>query len=118
MSDLVQLRAFGRGGTKAAGGPAPAAPTGARLAYVETYGCQMNVADTEMVLGMLHGAGYARTEDPTRADLILLNTCAVRENAEERVFARASQLAQRRERPGAARPILGITGCMAEHLKG
>jgi tRNA-2-methylthio-N6-dimethylallyladenosine synthase len=112
MSDLVQLRRPGKA-------PAPAPEGATRLAsvYIETYGCQMNVADTEMVLGMLHAAGYGRTEDPARADLILLNTCAVRENAEERVFARASQLAQRRERPD-ARPILGITGCMAEHLKG
>jgi tRNA-2-methylthio-N6-dimethylallyladenosine synthase len=112
MSDLVQLRRPTPRADEAA-----ASASGKRLAYVETYGCQMNVADTEMVLGMLHAAGYARTEDATRADLILLNTCAVRENAEERVFARASQLAQRRER-GDARPILGITGCMAEHLKG
>ena len=85
----------------------------AKLAYVETYGCQMNVADTEMVLGLLQRGGYGRTEDPTRADLILINTCAVREKAEERVFARTSILA------AAARPdvVLGVTGCMAEHLK-
>jgi len=87
-----------------------------RLAYVETYGCQMNVADTEMVLGMLHRAGYGRTEDPAQADLILINTCAVREKAEERVFGRASVLAQHKAR--APHVVLGITGCMAEHLKG
>ncbi len=108
MSDLVQLRR-----------PAPAshpdaAPAGARLAYVETYGCQMNVADTDMVLGMLQRAGYGRTEDPAHADLILINTCAVREKAEERVFARASILAHTKARPDT---VLGITGCMAEHLK-
>jgi tRNA-2-methylthio-N6-dimethylallyladenosine synthase len=114
MSDLVQLRPFGRAKPDA-GDAKPAASPDARLAYVETYGCQMNVADTEMVLGMLHGAGYARTDDPARADLILLNTCAVREKAEERVFARASQLAEHKEGRGA---VLGITGCMAEHLKG
>ena len=94
----------------------PAVTSGAannKLAYVETYGCQMNVADTEMVLGLLQRGGYARTEDPARADLILINTCAVREKAEERVFARTSMLA------AAARPdvVLGLTGCMAEHLK-
>jgi tRNA-2-methylthio-N6-dimethylallyladenosine synthase len=117
MSDLVQLRTPGRATpTRDEGGAgAPARGDAARLAYVETYGCQMNVADTEMVLGMLHAAGYGRTEDPARADLILLNTCAVREKAEERVFARASELAQHRARRGA---VLGITGCMAEHLKG
>jgi len=68
-----------------------------------------------MVLGLLHGAGYGRTEDPARADLILLNTCAVREKAEEKVYARASMLAAHKARPGV---VLGITGCMAEHLKG
>jgi tRNA-2-methylthio-N6-dimethylallyladenosine synthase len=130
MSDLVQLRPFGRAPSPApaarepeATSPAPRdAPDGAqavapatRLAYVETYGCQMNVADTEMVLGLLHGAGYARTSDPARADLILLNTCAVREKAEDRVFARASELATHKAARGA---VLGITGCMAEHLKG
>jgi len=85
-----------------------------RLAYVETYGCQMNVADTDMVLGLLHGAGYDRTEDPARAELILINTCAVREKAEEKVFARVSMLAEHKTRPDV---VLGITGCMAEHLK-
>jgi tRNA-2-methylthio-N6-dimethylallyladenosine synthase len=85
-----------------------------RLAYVETYGCQMNVADTEMVLGLLEQGGYARTEDPARADLILINTCAVREKAEERVYGRASVLSQHKAR---RQVVLGITGCMAEHLK-
>src|SRR6185503_6267281 len=85
-----------------------------RLAYVETYGCQMNGADTDLMLGLLHRGGYARTEDPTRADLILINTCAVREKAEERVFARASMLAHGRARPY---DVLDNTGFMAEHLK-
>ncbi|HVZ71832.1 MAG TPA: tRNA (N6-isopentenyl adenosine(37)-C2)-methylthiotransferase MiaB [Polyangia bacterium] len=106
MSELVQLRARPK-----AAETSTDAPASARLAYVETYGCQMNVADTEMVLGLLHASGYARTDDPARAELILINTCAVREKAEERVFARASELAQHDA-------ILGITGCMAEHLKG
>jgi tRNA-2-methylthio-N6-dimethylallyladenosine synthase len=109
MSELVQLR---RPQTSAAVPPPPR--TGARRAYIETYGCQMNVADTEMVLGMLHQAGYGRTEDPAQADLILLNTCAVREKAEERVYQRASMLAEHKARPDV---VLGITGCMAEHLK-
>jgi tRNA-2-methylthio-N6-dimethylallyladenosine synthase len=115
MSDLVSLRR--RRAPSAVAGEARAGATtmrAPRLAYVETYGCQMNVADTEMVLGLLQGAGYARTEDPARADLILLNTCAVREKAEERVYARASMLAEHKARPGV---VLGITGCMAEHLK-
>ena len=122
-SGLVQLRVRADAGKAAdAGTPAPgdavvsaprAAAPGQPAAYVETYGCQMNVADTEMVLGLLDGAGWARTDDPARADLILINTCAVREKAEERVFGRASEL-QRHKRPGV---VLGITGCMAEHLE-
>jgi tRNA-2-methylthio-N6-dimethylallyladenosine synthase len=83
--------------------------------YVETYGCQMNVADTEMVLGLLQQAGYARTMDPAEADVILLNTCAVRERAVERVRGRASTLAQ--HKLNGRRVVLGITGCMAEHLR-
>ncbi len=119
MSELIQLRTPDRSAPETGGGTT--APAETRLAYVETYGCQMNVADTEMVLGLLHGAGYGRTDDPARADLILLNTCAVREKAEERVFARASELAQYKVPRGFGAPtgpVLGITGCMAEHLKG
>jgi tRNA-2-methylthio-N6-dimethylallyladenosine synthase len=108
VSDLVQLR---RPRAAAADVDAGAAPE--KLAYVETYGCQMNVADTDMVWGLLAKGGYRRTDDPARADLILINTCAVREKAEERVFQRTSMLSH------AARPevVLGVTGCMAEHLK-
>jgi tRNA-2-methylthio-N6-dimethylallyladenosine synthase len=84
--------------------------------YVETYGCQMNVADTDLVLGLLERAGYDRTQDPSRADVILVNTCAVRERAVERVRGRASTLAQYKS--GNRRVVLGITGCMAEHLRG
>jgi tRNA-2-methylthio-N6-dimethylallyladenosine synthase len=74
----------------------------------------MNVADSDLMLGLLDRGGYARTDDPAAADLILINTCAVREKAEERVFARASMLAHGKARPDV---VLGITGCMAEHLK-
>ena len=83
--------------------------------YVETYGCQMNVADTDMVLGLLAQAGYARTDDPAGADVILINTCAVRERAVDRVRGRASALAQ--YKGAGKRVVLGITGCMAEHLR-
>jgi len=116
MSDLVPLRVRRQTAARATddGARGEGQSVAGRLAYVETYGCQMNVADTEMVLGLLHGAGYGRTDDPARADLILLNTCAVREKAEERVYARASMLAAHKARPGV---VLGITGCMAEHLK-
>ena len=84
--------------------------------YIETYGCQMNVADTEIVLGLLDRAGYARAQDPADADVILLNTCAVRQRAVERVLGRASSLA--RYKASGRRAILGLTGCLAEHLSG
>ncbi len=125
MGDLVQLRRQAGPPTAArtddaattlavAGEPAASKLAGAKLVYVETYGCQMNVADTDMVLGLLQRGGYRQTTEPERADLILINTCAVREKAEERVFQRASMLFHRRGRPDV---VLGITGCMAEHLK-
>ncbi|HEX2658181.1 MAG TPA: tRNA (N6-isopentenyl adenosine(37)-C2)-methylthiotransferase MiaB, partial [Polyangia bacterium] len=114
MSNLLQIRSP-RVPAPASSPVSEVAPVAAaRLAYVETYGCQMNVADSEMVLGLLHREGYARTDDASRADLILINTCAVREKAEDRVFQRASMLAEHKARPGV---VLGITGCMAEHLK-
>src|SRR3954469_347720 len=114
MSPLVQLRRPSR--PSAAGDAAAPAQASVRLAYVETYGCQMNVADTDLMLGLLGRAGYGRTDDPARADVILINTCAVREKAEERVYARASELARYKRR--SPHVVLGITGCMAEHLKG
>ena len=63
-----------------------------RSVYVETYGCQMNVADSELVASILNDAGFSITEQAEGADVILLNTCAVREHAEERVIGRISQL--------------------------
>ena len=93
--------------------PAPAA--GAPRVYVETYGCQMNVADSDLIGSVLAEAGYATAARADDADVIVVNTCAVREKAEDRVIARASELgAIKRRRPGA---VLAIVGCMAEHLK-
>lgn len=80
--------------------------------YIETYGCQMNIADTETVFGLLGCEGYDRTEDPSQADLILINTCAVRESAERRVFGRLGEL-RRYKRPGV---VIGVLGCMAQRL--
>jgi len=83
--------------------------------YVETYGCQMNVADTAMVRGLLADTGFDAAARAADADVILINTCAVREKAEDRVLARAAELAaHKRRRRGVT---LGIIGCMAEHLK-
>ena len=80
--------------------------------YIETYGCQMNVADTELMFGILEGDGYVRTESPAEADVMLVNTCAVRDNAEQRVIGRMGEL-QRHKRPGT---VLGVVGCMAQRL--
>jgi len=80
--------------------------------YIETYGCQMNVADTELMLGILERDGYRRTESPAEADVMLVNTCAVRDNAEQRVIGRMGEL-QRHKRPGT---VLGVVGCMAQRL--
>ena len=85
-----------------------------RSVYIETYGCQMNVADSELVASILNDSGYQITSSAEDADIILLNTCAVREHAEERVIGRVSQLnGLRAHRPNLT---LGILGCMAQHL--
>jgi tRNA-2-methylthio-N6-dimethylallyladenosine synthase len=83
--------------------------------YIETYGCQMNVADTELMLGHLAAHGWKRVERPDTADVILLNTCAIREHAEARVLGRLGDLARYKARRPAVR--LGVTGCMAQHLR-
>ena len=80
--------------------------------YIETYGCQMNVSDSELMLGVLSRDGYVRTEDPAEADVLLLNTCAVRDHAEQRVLGRMGEL-KRYKRPG---DVLGVVGCMAQRL--
>jgi tRNA-2-methylthio-N6-dimethylallyladenosine synthase len=80
--------------------------------YIETYGCQMNVADSELMLGLLSREGYVRAEEPAGADVLLVNTCAVRDNAEQRVIGRMGEL-QRYTREGG---ILGVVGCMAQRL--
>ena len=80
--------------------------------YIETYGCQMNVSDSELMLGKLAAHGYSPTEGPEGADVILVNTCAIREHAEQRVIGRLGEI-KRDMKPGA---IVGVTGCMAQRL--
>ena len=80
--------------------------------YIETYGCQMNVSDSELMLGVLAREGYVRTDDPAGADVMLVNTCAVRDHAEQRVLGRMGEL-KRHKRPG---DVLGVVGCMAQRL--
>lgn len=83
--------------------------------YIETYGCQMNVADSEVVASILRDRGYSVTENMHEADLILVNTCSIRENAEQRVWGRLNVFKQEKKK----RPelIVGVIGCMAERLK-
>ena len=80
--------------------------------FVQTWGCQMNVADSELMLGKLAAAGYTHTDNPEGADVILVNTCAVRENAEQRVLGRLGELRRHMHRD----TVLGVTGCMAQRL--
>jgi len=80
--------------------------------YIETYGCQMNVADTELMIGALEAEGYELAERPDDAEIVLVNTCAVRDNAEQRVLGRLGEL-QRHHRSG---DVLGVVGCMAQRL--
>jgi tRNA-2-methylthio-N6-dimethylallyladenosine synthase len=89
--------------------------TAPRLVFLETYGCQMNVADTELLTTILRRDGYEPTADPAAADVLLLNTCAIRERAEERVLGRLTELLQYK----AARPSvqLGLLGCLATHQR-
>jgi len=80
--------------------------------FIETYGCQMNVADSELMAGVLEREGLRSVASPDDADVILVNTCAVRDHAEQRVIGRVGEL-KRHKRPGA---VLGVVGCMAQRL--
>jgi tRNA-2-methylthio-N6-dimethylallyladenosine synthase len=80
--------------------------------YIETYGCQMNVSDTELMLGKLTASGYQAVEKPDGADVILINTCAIRDHAEQRVIGRLGEIKSKMK--GDA--VLGVTGCMAQRL--
>lgn len=83
---------------------------------IETYGCQMNVADSEVVARMMEIAGYELTDNDAEAQCVLINTCSIRDNAEQRVISRLNYWNSRR-RSGARRIILGVIGCMAERMK-
>lgn len=89
-----------------------------RKLYIETYGCQMNVADSEVVASILGMAGYELTEQIEDADAILLNTCSIRDNAEQKIVSRLTYLASLRRKRGKARKlIVGVIGCMAERVR-
>jgi tRNA-2-methylthio-N6-dimethylallyladenosine synthase len=84
----------------------------ARGVYIETYGCQMNVSDSELLLGLLVREGFTVVETPAEAEVLLVNTCAVRDHAEQRVLSRMGEL-KGFKRPGG---VLGVVGCMAQRL--
>ncbi len=88
----------------------------AKKAYVRSFGCQLNISDGEKIKGLLKNAGYSFTEDENEADLIILNTCAVRENAEDRVFGIVGSMKKLKEQKPSL--IIGISGCMTaqEHI--
>ena len=83
--------------------------------FIETYGCQMNAGDSEIVVSIMQQEGYRYTECIDEADIILINTCSIRDNAEQRIWGRLSEM--RRLRKGKPSLIVGIIGCMAERLK-
>ncbi|MBK8661878.1 MAG: tRNA (N6-isopentenyl adenosine(37)-C2)-methylthiotransferase MiaB [Ignavibacteriales bacterium] len=83
--------------------------------YIETYGCQMNTADTELVMGILNNNGYDFAKDVHSADVVFLNTCSIRENAEQRIYGRLGNLKILKEKN--PQMVVGILGCMAERLK-
>ncbi|MCL7963982.1 MAG: tRNA (N6-isopentenyl adenosine(37)-C2)-methylthiotransferase MiaB [marine benthic group bacterium] len=111
-SPIVTLRRPQDRGTESAPAKAPVPLT--RRAYIETYGCQMNIGDSELLAGALADRGYLQVSAPELADVIVVNTCAIREHAEQRVLGRIGQLQQaRRSRPDV---VLAVTGCMAQRM--
>src|ERR1044071_1488515 len=88
---------------------------GNRKLYLESYGCQMNFSDSEIVASILKNEGFSTTKDYTEADVIFVNTCAIREGAEQRVRNRLTEFrAAKKNKPDM---IVGVLGCMAERLK-
>lgn len=85
--------------------------TGEKLLYIETFGCQMNVSDSEKVASLLRGEGYSQTPDSSEADLIIVNTCSVRAKAEHKVY---SYLGRFRKLKRDRRLLLGVGGCVAQ----
>ena len=83
--------------------------------YIETYGCQMNVSDSEVVVSILQKEGYSHTEELSQADIILVNTCSIRDNAEQRIWNRLNEFKPYKKKNKAL--LVGIIGCMAERLK-
>lgn len=112
MNDSTRLIPLRRKGTRRRPGPHPVPVT--RRAFIETYGCQMNIGDSELMAGALARRGYVTVSDPAMADVIVINTCAIREHAETRVRGRIGQLqVHRRNHPDL---VVAVTGCMAQRV--
>lgn len=92
----------------------PILPNG-KTVYIETYGCQMNINDSEVVVSILKNEGYLYTDDMNKADVILINTCSIRDNAEQRIWARFREFKKVKKTKSSL--IVGVIGCMAERLK-
>lgn len=92
----------------------PLQGAGKRL-FIETYGCQMNAGDSEIVVSIMQDEGYVYTAEISEADVILINTCSIRDNAEQRIWGRLNDM--RRYRKACPSLVVGIIGCMAERLK-
>lgn len=90
-------------------------PTGPGKVYIETYGCQMNTLDAEIVVSIMEKDGFEHTDDIEQADIILINTCAIRDNAEVKIWGRLRELRQYKRKRGWL--VVGLIGCMAERLK-
>ncbi|AMS27264.1 (dimethylallyl)adenosine tRNA methylthiotransferase [Bacteroidetes bacterium UKL13-3] len=94
---------------------AVAPETAKRNLYIETYGCAMNLADSEVMASIMQAEGFKTTDDPLKADVVFLNTCAIRDNAEAKIWGRLKEMkGNKRKNPGM---IIGLMGCMAERLK-
>jgi tRNA-2-methylthio-N6-dimethylallyladenosine synthase len=85
--------------------------------FIETYGCQMNVHDSERIAGLLEQAGYEATPEPRDADVVVINTCSVRERAEEKLFTRLGEVRQASRETGRA-PVVAVAGCVAQQEAG
>src|SRR3954470_22112816 len=85
----------------------------ARKYLIETFGCQMNIHDSERMAGLLEQAGFDATTDERDADVIVINTCSVRERAEEKLFTRLGEIRVMSEETG-TRPVVAVTGCVAQ----
>ncbi len=85
--------------------------------FIETYGCQMNVHDSERMAGLLEQAGYESAADAAEADLVVINTCSVREHAEDKLYTRLGEIRQQGQETG-RRPVVAVAGCVAQQEAG